>query len=423
MVFEMDDFTHKENIRKLRAKIAEMKDNARADGRQLTAEESAWIAEATDCIRDEMKHLPGPAMTLQSGRIFASATGPFLTFGDQMKAVAMAGTPGGQVDPKLHQIRASTGANETVPSDGGFLLQQDFGNEILQNVYDSGKVISLCRRIQISGNANSIKIPGLDESSRATGSRWGGVQSYWIAEGSEITASRPKFRQIELVLKKQSCLVYVTDELLQDAAVLDSVLKKIAADELAFQLQDAIIRGTGAGQPLGILNADCLVTVAKESGQGADTVCLENVVKMWSRLFGKSRANAVWLINQNIEPQLYTMGLAIGVGGAPVFLPAGGASGAPYMTLFGRPIIVCEHCSSVGDVGDIILADFTGGYILAEKGGVQSAASIHVQFKYDELVFRFIMRVDGQPVLKSAITPYKGTSDHTQSHFVALAAR
>lgn len=117
------------------------------------------------------------------------------------------------------------------------------------------------------------------------------------------------------------------------------------------------------------------------------------------------------------------MSLAVGVGGSPVFLPAGGVSAQPYMTLMGRPIIVCEHCPSVGTVGDIILADFTNGYVLAMKGGVQSAMSIHIAFLSDQSVFRFLMRVDGQPVLASAVTPAKGGVGNSQSHFVALATR
>ena len=103
-------------------------------------------------------------------------------------------------------------------------------------------------------------------------------------------------------------------------------------------------------------------------------------------------------------------------------MPAGGVSGLPYNTLFGRPVLPIEQCASVGTVGDIILADLNG-YILAEKGGIQSDYSIHVQFLTDqENVFRFIMRVDGSPVLTAPLTPYKGTSA-TQSFFVALATR
>ncbi len=63
------------------------------------------------------------------------------------------------------------------------------------------------------------------------------------------------------------------------------------------------------------------------------------------------------------------------------------------------------------------------GYVLGEKGGIQSDVSIHVRFIYDESVFRFVLRLDGQPVRASALTPYKGGATVTQSHFIALEAR
>lgn len=116
------------------------------------------------------------------------------------------------------------------------------------------------------------------------------------------------------------------------------------------------------------------------------------------------------------------MYLAVGTGGSAVYIPPGGLSSAPYGTLMGRPVIPIQQCASIGTVGDIIHADFNG-YLLATKGGIQTDMSIHVRFIYDESCFRFVYRCDGQPMLASAITPAKGGSSWTQSHFVALATR
>jgi HK97 family phage major capsid protein len=131
----------------------------------------------------------------------------------------------------------------------------------------------------------------------------------------------------------------------------------------------------------------------------------------------------VWLINQAVEPQLHQMSIAVGTGGALVYMPPGGLSQAPYGTLLGRPVIPVEQCQALGDKGDIILGDFSKGYIIAEKGGIASDMSIHVRFIYDESVFRFVLRLDGQPMLASAITPYKGGASNTLSHFVTLDER
>jgi HK97 family phage major capsid protein len=313
--------------------------------------------------------------------------------------------------------------NEGIQSEGGFLIQPDFATELIKNVFETGKLASRVNRITLGSGKNSLKINGIDESSRANGSRWGGIQMYWLDEAGTKTKSKPKFRQIELSLKKLIGLCYATDELLEDSSALGSVITQAFQNEMGFKLDDAILNGTGAGQPLGIMNAASMVSQAKEGGQDADTVVYENIVKMWSRLLPDSQANAVWLINQNVYPQLATMALAVGTGGGPCFLPPGGASVSPYSTLLGRPVIPMEQCQTLGDDGDIILGDFGKGYIAIDKGGLKQDMSIHVRFVNDESVFRFVYRIDGQPALAKAITPFKGGATSTLGHFVKLADR
>ena len=338
----------------------------------------------------------------------------FSSFGEQLMAAYRAAMPGGKVDERL-STRAASGLNETTPSDGGFLVQQDFVTELLKKTYETGILASKVKKIPISTNANGMKINAIDEDSRANGSRWGGVQTYWEGEADEITASKPKFRQMELSLKKLTGLCYATDELLQDAAALEAVIRQAFAEEFGFKIDDAILSGSGEGEPLGILNSGAIVTVAKEASQ-TDIITVENLIKMWNRLWSRSRANAVWYINQELEPYLYTLK----IGDKPVYIPAGGLSEKPYGTLFGRPVVPIEQCSAAGEVGDIILADI-GQYLLIDKGGVKSASSIHVRFLYDENVFRFIYRVDGKPIWTKPLTPYKGSA--TVSPFVTLAKR
>jgi hypothetical protein len=69
---------------------------------------------------------------------------------------------------------------------------------------------------------------------------------------------------------------------------------------------------------------------------------------------------------------------------------------------------------------DIILWDPTQ-YVEIEKGGMQSDQSIHVRFTTNENTFRFITRVDGQPLWNSALTPFAGSN--TQSPQTVLATR
>ncbi len=338
----------------------------------------------------------------------------FRSLGEQLKAVYRAAAPGGRIDDRL-STRAASGLNESNPSDGGFLVQKDFVAELLKRTYETGILASKVKRIPLSTNSNGLKINAVDEDSRANGARWGGIQTFWESEASQLTGSKPKFRQMDLSLKKLTGLCYATDELLQDAAALESVIRQAFAEEFGFKIDDAILSGAGAGEPLGILKSGSLVTVAKESNQ-SEKLKVENLTNIWNRLWSKSRGNSAWYINQELEPYLYTLK----VGDIPVYIPAGGLSEKPYGTIFGRPVVPLEQCSAAGDLGDIILADLSQ-YLLIDKGGINAASSIHVRFLYDENVFRFIYRCDGQPVWNKPLSPYKGSA--SVSPFVTLAKR
>ena len=343
---------------------------------------------------------------------------PWESLGQQLIAVKDFAMSGGlRADPRL---KAPTGLSEGQPSEGGFLVQTDYATSLLEKVYADSSVVSRVTRMPISANSNAIKIPAVSESSRADGSRFGGIRAYWLNEAGTKTPSQPAFEQVALELKKLIGLCYATDELLQDAPALESWVKMAFAKEFDFKITDAILNGDGAGKPLGIESSPCTISVAAETSQAADTILFENIIKMWARLYAPCRPNAVWLISQDIEPQLFSMALAVGTGGVPVYMPAGGISGAPYGTLMGRPVLPIEQCDNIGDVGDIILADLSQ-YIMIDKGGVQQASSIHVNFTTDETAFRFVYRVDGQPWWRSALTPFNG--GNTQSPFINLAAR
>jgi HK97 family phage major capsid protein len=431
---------YKEDVSALMEKCTAIDAKAQNESRDLSDSELALKNELLDAIEDTNKivstlerqerihkNLTVPeeetrkkAKSIEGAKDSREDKERFSSFGQQLAAIVNASRRGGSVDPRLYNA-AAEGLGSSVPTDGGFLIQQDFTNDLLQSALSASVLAPKCRQQPISGNANGIKINGVDETSRVS-SRFGGILGYWVDEASDATKSKPKFRKIELSLHKLMGLCYATDELLSDAAALEGFIRAAFPSEFAFLIDDAIYRGTGAGQPLGILNAGCLVTQAKETGQDADTIVAENVIKMSSRIFASSFPNAAWYVNQMCMPQLYTMSIAVGTGGQLVFTPPNGLSSAPYGSLLGRPVIPIEQASALGDVGDIILADMNG-YILAQKGGVQADVSIHVEFVSDQQVFRFIMRVDGQPVRASALTPYKGGSGATQSHFVALAAR
>jgi len=351
----------------------------------------------------------------------------FRSFGEYLQAVAASAMPrGGKLgdfhcgvyDQRLSlgdpELRAPSGMAESTPSLGGFLVQMDYSSDLFQKAHAASMVWQKCRNIPISGPSNGLKIPGIDETSRADGSRWGGIRAYWLDEAGAKTASTPKFMMVELSLKKLIGLCYSTDELLQDASALEAIITMGFQQEFAFKLDDAVIRGTGAGQPLGILNGPSLVSTSRGStGTLADT----DVLACYARLFPASHGNAQWYTNVDCLPNLMSM-TSNDAGYQNLWMPGGQIADAPYDRLMGKKVNYIETASTEGTVGDLMLLDLSQ-YITITKGGIQAAQSIHVKFTTDETAFRFVVRVDGQPLWNSVLTPYKGSD--TQSPFVTVA--
>lgn len=340
----------------------------------------------------------------------AARLNPFKTAGEFFTAVKRAGTSPAETDKRLFSLKAAAGANETVPSDGGFLVPTTFAAGIQTNMWGTGSVLSRFNAIPVQGNNMTFNV--VDETSRADGSRHGGVLGYWLAEAAEKSTSKPKFRQLDLKLKKVAALCYATDELLDDATALESWLTTNVPDELRFQVEAAIMNGNGVGKPHGIIASPAFYALERET---AGTISGYDIGNMWAHRYAGAN-DYVWFVSTTIFPSLITMT----IGTQPAYMPPGGLSGSPYGQIFGRPVIETEYNPSLGVAGDIVLAA-PSQYAMITKGGVQSASSIHVKFATDETAFRFVYRVDGEPSWNAKVPSYYASSDYV-SPFVGLLA-
>jgi HK97 family phage major capsid protein len=195
--------------------------------------------------------------------------------------------------------------------------------------------------------------------------------------------------------------------------------------ELRMALGNKMLIGNGTSDPQGILNAECTISIAKETDQAAQTFLAENVVKMDARFQEFNPASCAWLMNRGLKTQLPLLNLAVGVGGALVYMPPQmGLTGPMPASLLGKPIRFCQYCKARGTAGDVMLVDMSQ-YLLGLKSGsgVKAASSIHVQFAAEETAFRFSLRCEGRPRMSAAVTPLNCVSGETLSPFVILAVR
>lgn len=377
---------------------------------------------------------PGKAKTRSNGAVTSSDINTedniykdpnlgFKNYGDCAQAVYKAATGGGY-DQRLSVIASgnpelqAAGLRQNNGPEGGFLVPPAFAAADLTNEQGTSlDLYSRTRNFQL-GKEESLTLPAINETSRKDGSMYGGVTAKWLEEEATMTESEPEFRQIELRPKEIAVFIKVSDKLLRNSPIgLGQFLSFASQDVLTFKLSDSVINGDGAGKPIGILQSDALVTVLKETGQVADTVQVENTLKMKAKMTRRWLAGSAWYINKDVMPEVEVFK----IGDHPVFAPANNVAGRPFDMLHNIPIVETEYSPVLGDKGDIILANLSAYVTAQHGGGIRSDSSIHFNFDQNKTAFRFLTEADGQTWLKQAITDFQGSG--TTSPFVTLEER
>lgn len=366
--------------------------------------------------------IPARATLSVTENVTADPNRGFRHFGEYAMAVRnmpAAQRNGQAIDQRLIPLAAapSTYAGESSGADGGILVPPGFSTSIFTLSLMEDALLPLADNMPVEGN--NMLIPK-DETTP-----WGtnGIRAYWQSESTAGTPTKPVLSAMDLRLKKLLALVPVSDELASDATALSAYLPMKVAMSLRWKTNEAILFGTGGGTPLGALTGSAPnVIQAKDSGQATLTLSALNLANMIARLPPGSYPRAVWLINNNVLPALFTLTL----GNYPIYLPggapvSGGIQMNPYGMLLGRPIIISQHAKSFTSQGDVILCDFSYYQAITKAEGVQTATSMHLYFDADAMAFRTTFRMDGQPKITTAISPANGST--TLSPFVQLAAR
>ncbi len=313
----------------------------------------------------------------------------------------------------LYKIKNDYGS--TIPADGGFLIPESLRSEVMMIALEMS--ITRPRATVIPMESLSILLPAVDSTSNAS-SVFGGIVCYWAEEGASLTESQGKFRRIRLEAHKLTAYAQVPNELVADASAFGAFFNQAYPKAMAWFEDDGFMNGTGTGEPAGWMSATAAVSVTKEVGQPADTIVWENIVKAYARMLPSSLLNAEWVVSPDTFPELATMALSVGTGGSAVWLVDG--TQTPRLFILGRPVNISEKVPVLGDAGDVNFVDLSY-YAIGDRQTMQAESSMHAGFRTDTTDYRFIQRVDGRPLIESAITPKNGGA--TLSPFVKIEAR
>ena len=334
----------------------------------------------------------------------------YRSLGEQLADIKKAAMGYG-VTPALEKSQRSIlGMNTQVGSEGGYAIQVDFSNRIMDSVIEQSDILNRIDRYQVSANANEVYVSMVNETT--TANVFGGVQAYVVEEGAQIPNTKPALKQIRLPLKKIAALAYVTDEQLRDAQFTGSLLERAFALAIARLREKMIIENVIANPGT--------TTIAKESGQSAATVVGKNFLKMRNALISTSRRNAIWTMHPDVAAELPEMYLSGTHTDNFIYMPENGISVAGYDRLFGREIIESDYCSALGTKGDVLYWN-PMEYLEIFKGGIDTATSIHVAFDTAQMAFRAISYVNGMCKYDQGVTLVN--SAVARASYVTLATR
>lgn len=333
---------------------------------------------------------------------------------DFLRDVMRAGRTG-SVPERLRPL-ATQGTDEQQTSSnphGGYFVPVGIAPGVLSVAPELDPLEGLVRRIPMT--APTVRFNARVDKNHSS-SVSGGFRVYRRPETVDGTASRAEFEQVTLTANEEFGAVHATEAVIADSPEsFIAIIQSGMSDEFVAARMNERINGTGVGERQGILNAACLISVAKETGQAAASIVVENIDKMAARCWRYNQA--VWLANHNTRPQLKGLVRSVGTGGqvVPYFI----TSPNGQETLDGRPIFFTEFAKTLGTQGDLILGNWSE-HLDGTYQSEQYAESMHVRFLAAERTFRFYRRNDGQWWWRSALTPKNGD---TLSPTVVLATR
>lgn len=182
--------------------------------------------------------------------------------------------------PAVHNV-----LSEGTDADGGYLVPTEFEREVITGLSDAGSIREIANVIT---TASERKIAIAATSAVA----------HWTDENAAYTETSPTFTQKALDAYKMTCLIRVSEELLQDSFFnLEGYLRDEIVRAFAVLEDEAFCVGTGSGQPTGIFTAnggDVGVTTAS-----ADKVTFEEITDLIYSLKAPYRRNGRFMTNDS----------------------------------------------------------------------------------------------------------------------------
>lgn len=211
----------------------------------------------------------------------------------------------------------------------------------------------------------------------------------WIAEGANSTDVEDKLASVNFAAYKLIRTISITAEVskMTISAFENWIVKKIT-ERMAMAIENAILNGTGNGQPKGILKETIKTLQSAEKGK----ITYEDLCNMMANLKAGYKKGSAFVVNtQTLWKDIAT----IRVGDSLVFVPD--PTGEFAGRIFGKPVIEDEFIEE----GKILYGLFSK-YTMNWNENVNVTSDDSAEFRSGNRVYRGMALVDGKTVNKEA---------------------
>ena len=279
--------------------------------------------------------------------------------------------------------------SNTKSSDVGSVIPTTVMEKIIEKLEATGMILPLVTRTSYKGG---VTIPISTVKPIAT----------WVAEGSGSDKQKKTTGSITFSYYKLRCAVSVSFETDNIAlSVFETTLINNIVEAMTKALEQAIINGTGEGQPKGIL-AETPVTGQAIGVAKADGIGYETLTEAEGALPLEYESGTVWCMTK--KTFMSFIGLT-DTNGQPIARVNYGVGGKPERTLLGRQVILTNYLPNYSLDVD---TDTTFAFLFNFKDYILNTNYAMTLKKYednntDDQVTKAIMLADGKVVDKNSL--------------------
>ena len=275
----------------------------------------------------------------------------------------------------------------TKTTDVGTVIPTTIMEKIIDKMEAVGMILPLVTRTNYKGG---LSIPTSSVKPTAT----------WVAEGASSDKQKKTTGQVTFTYHKLRCAVAVSLEVdTVSLAVFETTLANNVAEAMTKALEQAIISGSGSGQPKGILKETATGNV--EIAASADPT-YQTLVDAEGLLPLAYEGGAKWFMTKQTFMKFIGM---VDSQKQPIARVNYGINGKPERTLLGREVILNDYMTSLGAAieSDTVVAFLFNPQDYVLNTNLAMTVKHYEDNDNDDLVTKAIMLVDGKVVDKNSL--------------------